>query len=256
MIKDGIDMTIKYYENNNTLTCGITLKDSTKEEDFSLALHTNQNKESILKNRKEFITEINSKDTSIVFLQQTHSKNVSIVHANNEDQGFYTTETAIQDCDALLTNDLHTIIGVFTADCVPILLYAEAEQWIGAIHAGWKSTSLNIVKETLDKLEQQGVNLSKVKAWVGPSIQKESFEVQKDILPYFKELPLQLEDYLVQKDEVHYLLDVTQINIDLLKYYGIRNIYKDETDTFTSPQCFSYRRNKDKGRHFSFITLQ
>lgn len=246
-------MTIKYYKNDNELTCGITLRDDTKAEDFSIALHTHQNQDSILKNRKELCIELNSKDTSFIFLQQTHSKNVSIVQTNNKDQGFYSTDTAIQDCDALLTNDPQATIGVFTADCVPILLFAKEEGWIGAIHAGWKSTSLNIVKETLDKLQEQGVNLSNVKAWFGPSIQKASFEVQKDLFPYFKELPLQLENYVVQKDELHYLMDVTKINIDLLTYYGITEIKVDSTDTFLDSTCFSYRRNKDKGRHFSFI---
>ncbi len=109
--------------------------------------------------------------------EQTHSLNVGIVE--NPKQAFL-------DTDALVTFIPGLPIGVLTADCVPILLYAPDIQGIAAVHAGWKGTLGGILDNTLDLLIERGADISKLVASVGPSITVTNYEVDQELADRFK----------------------------------------------------------------------
>jgi len=50
-------------------------------------------------------------------------------------------------CDAVLTASKRVVIGIKTADCVPILLADRVRQVIGAVHAGWRGTAREYCRE-------------------------------------------------------------------------------------------------------------
>lgn len=250
-------MTIKFYESPQPVVCGSTMKDEHAPEHYNMALHSCHSMEAVIANREAFAALIHRKPEDFIFLHQTHSKNVIKVKPNGKDQGFYDPTTAHYDYDALYSNDPQAVLGVFTADCVPLLFYDANTEIIGAIHAGWKSTSLNIVGETLRLIQEEGVNLSKLQVWIGPSIQMSSFEIQKDVILQMQNLPIELHPFVQPKDATHYTMDVVGINVALLHYYGVSNIVMDPLDTYTSEEdCFSYRRNKATERHYHFIYRQ
>ena len=68
---------------------------------------------------------------NIVLPKQTHSLNVAIVSDGNE---------ILEDTDAIITETPGLPIGVRTADCVPVILYAEDIKAVAAVHAGWKGS--------------------------------------------------------------------------------------------------------------------
>ena len=110
--------------------------------------------------------------------RQTHSCNVKVVR-------YY--DRIIKDTDAVVTFERNVPIGVKTADCVPILVYAPDVQGIAAIHAGWKGTLGGIVDNTLDVLVEKGADMSLLKVAFGPSISKEVYEVDADLAQKFSE---------------------------------------------------------------------
>ena len=56
--------------------------------------------------------------------------------------------------DALITDQKKVIIGVLTADCVPILIYDKKNNIIGCIHAGWKGAFGGIIENTISKIKK------------------------------------------------------------------------------------------------------
>lgn len=109
---------------------------------------------------------------------QTHSLNVAVVKTGEEN---------LDDTDALLTFRDDFPIGVKTADCVPILVYAPDINCIGAIHAGWKGTIGGIVDNVLDTIESYGGKVETLTVAFGPSISKETYEVDEDLAQRFAE---------------------------------------------------------------------
>jgi copper oxidase (laccase) domain-containing protein len=53
-------------------------------------------------------------------------------------------------CDALVTNVPELLIGIYTADCVPILLCDSNGEAVGAVHCGWRGLYLHIIDEAVN----------------------------------------------------------------------------------------------------------
>ena len=113
-----------------------------------------------------------------IYPVQTHSLNVSVVTRHDDYH---------PDTDALVTFVPDLRIGVLTADCVPILLYAPDIRGIAAIHAGWKGTLGGIVDKTIDCLERYGADPSRTVAIFGPSISMKAYEVDEDLAVKFSD---------------------------------------------------------------------
>lgn len=97
--------------------------------------------------------------------------------------------TATSEADAIWSHrdDPPAIVGVMTADCVPVLLAdAEATVW-AAIHSGWKGTVAGIVGATVRVLAEQGVAPSELRAAIGPCIELAAFEVGPEVAARFPE---------------------------------------------------------------------
>jgi len=91
-------------------------------------------------------------------------------------------DTVLGEADAVLTDRPGRLLGIQTADCVPILLVDEAGGWMAAVHAGWRGTALRIVDAVLDLLEARGVVTSALTAVLGPSIGGSRYEVGPEVV--------------------------------------------------------------------------
>lgn len=124
--------------------------------------------------------------SAILLPQQTHSVNVSwvtndIVSEVND----ISLSPLFHDTDALITDIPGLTIGVRTADCVPILLYAADIRSVAAIHAGWKGTLHGIIDNVIDRLTARGSHPSKIHACFGPSICPQCYEVDPSLAQQF-----------------------------------------------------------------------
>lgn len=109
--------------------------------------------------------------------EQTHSLNVGIAES---------TEDRFEDTDALITFQAGLPIGVVTADCVPILIYARDISAVAAIHAGWRGTLGGIVEKTIDELERYGASPAMMTVAFGPSISQACYEVDEELADRFR----------------------------------------------------------------------
>lgn len=244
------------YENNDSILALTTLMHTEQEEQGSLALHCTQNHDAILKNRKVLCDQLHLSLSQFTFLQQTHSDHFLEVTKQDCGKGAYSNDDALFDYDAYYTKDIDHPIGIFTADCLGIVLYDPTSHIIAAIHSGWAGTKKQITAKVLQHLiQKEGLNPTTTKVFLSPCIQFESLEMGKDILDSFLELPYDVSSYIriTSKDKGY--LDNRGLNIEMLLQTGIlpTYIYSAPYDTFVDAHMFSYRRNKQCGRHLTMI---
>ncbi|MGL5977548.1 MAG: peptidoglycan editing factor PgeF [Erysipelotrichaceae bacterium] len=249
-------MSYKLYQNDEQILCGYTKKDFEKMEQHNFALHVCKDSHAILHNRLQFCKAFHLKPEQFSFLHQTHSANAIKITQSDAERGFFDAEDALQAFDACYTLEKNHVIGVFTADCVPILFWDPTKQLVGAIHAGWQSSAQNIVQKTLTTLQDvEGCDLHELRVWIGPSISQANFEVGQDVVDAMQQLPIDITPFYQTKQNSKYQMDVAKINKALLVDSGVlvANIQHDTTCTFADDACFSYREERTCGRHFHFI---
>jgi len=251
-------MMIQFYDTPENLIAGTTLKDNKQTLNGNLALHTGEDASLVIANRQDLADALQVDADQFVFANQTHSKMAYQVKADDRGRGSQSTEDAVDDVDALYTYETDIVLGVFTADCVPVLFYWTDRNMIGAIHSGWKGTVQDIVSWTFAQIKGQDPDLfmGKMKAILGPSIAQDSFEVDKDAADQFKALGY--ADDFIQWDarREKYLIDNQATVAEQLKRVGFlpENIQLSDQDTLKMTDGFSYRLDKTPGRHFNFIT--
>ncbi|MDE5814557.1 MAG: polyphenol oxidase family protein, partial [Muribaculaceae bacterium] len=172
-----------------------------------------------------------------------HSCNVAVVDLY---------ERYFEDTDALVTFERNVAVGVKTADCVPILVYAPDIQGVGAIHAGWKGTLGGIVDNVMDVLESQDVDPSRLKVAFGPSISKDVYEVDKELADRF--ISAGFRDYVSfpNGDDGKPHIDLQGVNMERFLRRGVKpgNIRLHPGCSFGSrgtdgyPLYASHRRSK------------
>ena len=192
--------------------------------------------------------------SSISNLYQTHS---NICHAINAP-----LENTLEG-DALVTSMPRVAIGVLTADCGPILFHgvsASGKKIIGAAHAGWKGAVNGILENTIEKMVEEGAELSSIVAMIGPCIAKQSYEVSPDFLNPFLEHDERSIKFFTVKDE-KFLFDLPSYIAFRLTNAGVQSVIQSGKDTYDlEDDYFSYRRKThhnepDCGRQISLICI-
>ncbi len=86
------------------------------------------------------------------------------------------------DCDGLVTNQPGVALMVFTADCTPILFHDPVTGAVGAVHAGWRGTALDIAGKTVETMVRcYGCRPEDIRAAIGPNIGQCHFETNADV---------------------------------------------------------------------------
>lgn len=249
-------MQTKIYLNNEKFIAGITLKDENEPEQNNMALHSCHNPEDILKNRNKLAASIQTKLENFVCAHQTHSANFHKVDYSDKGNGAKKIESSITDTDALYTYEPNLLLCSFTADCVPIIFYNEANNLIGTIHSGWQGTVKEITRKTLEHLvHTEECHPNNLYIFIGPALSQEKFEVDEDVYIQFKNLGYADDFIYYNKSTKKYHIDNQQTVRKQCELVGVprAQIIIDPTCTFLSPDGFSYRQNKQSGRHLSFI---
>jgi len=85
--------------------------------------------------------------------------------------------------DAAVTALKDVIVGVRTADCVPILLADSRGTAVAAVHAGWRGTAARIAEATVARLRETfSIDPQNLVAAIGPRIGVCCYEVGPDVV--------------------------------------------------------------------------
>jgi len=83
--------------------------------------------------------------------------------------------------DAIVSEEPGVLVGVVTADCVPVLLASRSGRVVAAIHAGWRGLAAGIVAAGVDALRERA-GCEGLVAVVGPHIGICCYEVDAVVL--------------------------------------------------------------------------
>lgn len=249
-------MKTKIYINNERFIAGITLKDESELENNNMALHSCIDPNNILINRKKLATSLHCKLDDFVCNNQTHSSNFHKVTLADRGRGAERIETAIDNTDALYTYEPNLLLCCFTADCVPLIFYDNNSGLIGVIHSGWQGTVKGITSKVFKHLIQfEHCNPNDLHIHIGMALSQQKFEVDEDVYLQFKNLGY-TDDYIYYNDKTcKYHIDNQQTVKKQCELAGVtvNQIEIDKTCAFNNPKGFSYRQDKQSGRHLSFI---
>ncbi len=109
----------------------------------------------------------------IVYMRQVHGSKVLPASRTTPDG---------MECDALVTSDPSIAVAVLTADCLPLLLSCDGGHVCAAVHCGWRGAVAGIAARTVEAMRSIAGNDAGFKAFIGPCIRQESFEVGPEVL--------------------------------------------------------------------------
>ena len=84
--------------------------------------------------------------------------------------------------DAAVATRAGAACVVMVADCLPVLFCSRDGQHIGAAHAGWRGLAAGVLESTVAAM---GVPGNELRAWLGPAISQEHFEVGEEVREVF-----------------------------------------------------------------------
>ncbi|HLF18264.1 MAG TPA: peptidoglycan editing factor PgeF [Candidatus Omnitrophota bacterium] len=185
--------------------------------------------------------------TDVVNIHQVHGDRVVIASKNK-----LSKLDAVEEADALVTNQKNLAIVIRTADCLPVFLYDPAHEAIAIAHCGWKSTYLHILKNVMIVMKNQFATRSAdLRVAFGPAIRAQHYEVGEEFKEYFP------NDFIEKNDCLY--LDLVQANRKELLSQGVteKNVYDCGVCTYADENCFSHRREKGKaGRMISLMMIK
>jgi YfiH family protein len=165
--------------------------------------------------------------------------------------------------DGAVSDQIHDVLCIMTADCMPILFCDEAGEILGAAHGGWRGLSLGIIKKTIDQMlvikrpDSVRDYLSQIQIYFGPTIGPNHFEVGEEVRAAFMHLKL-TEDmrncFRPLDQEGKYLANLFQIARIQCQSLGLENIFSEEICCYEhSDLFFSHRRDRVSGRFATFL---
>lgn len=177
-------------------------------------------------------------------------------------------EKKARDADAIATIEPALPVGVYSADCTPVLVVAldvkNNPLGVMAIHAGWRGTAQEIVAKAFTDFHARlsGQGPLTLKAVIGPCISFASFEVGAEVVEAFPGAEERgLAKFLREENGVKkYLFDLPGENARQLRDAASLAAASLEVEvldrcTLKEKETFpSYRRDaKNAGRLLSYI---
>jgi YfiH family protein len=150
--------------------------------------------------------------------------------------------------DALVTDAPGIAVGVFTADCVPILIAGSGGGGVATVHAGWRGSALRVAEVAARTLaEALQCHPGTLVAAIGPHIGPCCYEVDGPVHTAVGD-----DSVFTESDRPgHYRLDLFELNRRHLLAAGLRPERIDRVEGCTAcdlTRFYSYRREGHTGR--------
>jgi YfiH family protein len=209
--------------------------------------------ELIAENRARVVQAL-SPDAKLAGLYQVHGNRCVTLDEGSDLNGR-------PEADAMVTRTKGIMLGILTADCVPVLFWDREAGVIGAAHAGWKGALAGVTDSTLAAMEALGAKRQNIAAAIGPCIGRASYEVDDAFMQRFAEADPANEAFFAPHKAGHAMFDIAAYVAARLAQSGVKRIAITGQDTYAeAEQYFSYRRachrhENSYGRQISVICL-
>jgi polyphenol oxidase len=222
--------------------------------DLNLGFTDRDTVEAVSLNRERFLSSAvpagGEASWGMVTLKQMHSALVRRVSRSE------IAERASLWGDGLLTNEPGVLLGIQTADCLPILIVDRQRQAVGAFHAGWRGTLKGVVERGVAAMGREFGSLpADLLAAIGPGIGQCCFTVGAEVRDLFRARYAYSDELF--SDGQTLSLDLVEANRRQLLAAGLRPEAIFTLNACTScrtDEFFSYRAERGKtGRMMAII---
>jgi YfiH family protein len=125
-------------------------------------------------------------EMQLVTMRQFHSGMVRVIERDNRPL-VTPNGRAVVRADALMTDVPGLLLGVQTADCVPVMIVDPKKHAVAVFHAGWRGTVARIVERGVGAMQlRYGSKPKNLLAAIGPAIGACCFEVGEDVRQEFE----------------------------------------------------------------------
>jgi hypothetical protein len=158
------------------------------------------------------------------------------------------------EADGLVVGTAGQLVGVVTADCVPVLLVDLRRRVAAAVHAGWRGAAAGVLEAALGHLVRAGCRPGDVEAALGPAIGGCCYEVGPEVAAAFRARTghATTAAWSVRRGRDH--LDLRTAARALLLDGGVGGVEVLGPCTACGDGYCSYRRDgRGAGRQLSFI---
>jgi purine-nucleoside/S-methyl-5'-thioadenosine phosphorylase / adenosine deaminase len=149
--------------------------------ELNLGFTASDTRETVLANRRLLLEAVAGKTFPLVTLRQVHSSIVRLV--SKADAG----EEATLKGDGMITGERGVVLGIQTADCIPVLVADKKRRAVAAFHAGWRGTLKRIVENGVGRMRMEfGCDPEDLMAAIGPGIGPCCYAVGEEVRSEFE----------------------------------------------------------------------
>jgi hypothetical protein len=158
---------------------------------LNLGFTAHDTKSAVQSNRREFISALTvcpqrkspisiGQPQPLVTLRQIHS---DLIHRISE----IPKNNAPVAGDGMVTDIPGILLGILTADCLPVILVDPKRDAVGVFHAGWRGTAKRIVEKGVGEMHRWfGSRPADLKAAIGPGIRGCCYQVGPEVRSAFE----------------------------------------------------------------------
>lgn len=187
----------------------------------------------VRENYRRFCAALGADMAGLVLSKQVHEDTVR--HVKRADAGAGLLYPTDYTADALVTNEPGMSLMVFSADCIILLLHDPVSRSVGAVHAGWRGTALDLPAKAVGEMGRLfGAKPENIRVAVGAGIGQCCFETHDDV-PHAMRAAFGggVEPYIQPRGE-KWTVDLKAINAWRLREAGVQAEHIDVCPTCTA----------------------
>lgn len=164
--------------------------------ELNLGFTAGDSRDTVLRNRRLFAEVVTGDPaTPLVTVRQIHSGAIIAVTAADAIREHPRKAGAPSDgslslgwkADGLMTDEPGLLLGVQTADCIPVLVADRKRRAVAAFHAGWRGTVKRIVENGIGRMRLEfGCRPEDLTAAIGPGVGACCYAVGEEVLSSFE----------------------------------------------------------------------
>lgn len=164
--------------------------------------------------------------------------------------------------DGVCTDVPDAAVGVYVADCIPVLMADPQTGAVAAVHAGWRGSVAGVVPAAVARMaDEYGTRPVDLRVALGPAIGVCCFEVGEEVVAAVVAMVSDaVAKGVVQRGEGKPRVDLKRLNAILLERAGVPAAQIDVSPECTScdrARFFSYRRDAGRtGQMIGFIVAR
>lgn len=189
---------------------------------LNLGVSRGDDPDHVRENYRRFFFATGAREGLLAMGNQVHGDTVRVVTSADWKADPYGKVT--YECDGLMTATPGVALMVFTADCIPVLLYDPVRRAVAAVHAGWRGTASGVVTRAVERMEEvYGCDPANILAAIGPGIGPDCFETHEDVPnAMMAELGTPVLKHIQIKDNGKFSVDLKSINAMRLEHAGVK----------------------------------